>query len=114
VPCTEDFPTAALNPYGRTKLFIEHILADLQASNAAWRVVLLRYFNPVGAHPSGRIGEDPKVGGGLYTLNAVVTHGLKKRLVTQPSSLSSEKLLSKFAFANGSTCAATPRAFPTT
>ena len=52
VPCTEDFPTAALNPYGRTKLFIEHILGDLQASDPAWQVVLLRYFNPVGAHPS--------------------------------------------------------------
>jgi len=60
VPCTEDFPTAALNPYGRTKLFIEHMLTDLQASDAQWQVVLLRYFNPVGAHPSGRIGEDPK------------------------------------------------------
>ena len=60
VPCTEDFPTAALNPYGRTKLFIEHMLTDLQASDSAWQVVLLRYFNPVGAHPSGRIGEDPK------------------------------------------------------
>ena len=60
VPCTEDFPTAALNPYGRTKLFIEHMLTDLQASDARWKVILLRYFNPVGAHPSGRIGEDPK------------------------------------------------------
>ena len=60
VPCTEDFPTAALNPYGRTKLFIEHILTDLQHSKPDWQVVLLRYFNPVGAHPSGRIGEDPK------------------------------------------------------
>ena len=59
-PCTEDFPTAALNPYGRTKLFIEHILTDLQHSKPDWQVVLLRYFNPVGAHPSGRIGEDPK------------------------------------------------------
>ena len=60
VPCTEDFPTAALNPYGRTKLFIEHMLTDLQHSDPRWQVVLLRYFNPVGAHPSGRIGEDPK------------------------------------------------------
>lgn len=60
VPCTEDFPTAALNPYGRTKLFIEHILTDLQNSKPDWQIVLLRYFNPVGAHPSGRIGEDPK------------------------------------------------------
>ena len=66
-PCTEESPTSALNPYGRTKLFIEHILTDLEAAGAAspaagpaWQVVLLRYFNPVGAHPSGRIGEDPK------------------------------------------------------
>ncbi|EEH56796.1 uncharacterized protein MICPUCDRAFT_39596 [Micromonas pusilla CCMP1545] len=60
VPCTEEFPTAALNPYGRTKLFVEHILTDMQAASPEWKVILLRYFNPVGAHPSGRIGEDPK------------------------------------------------------
>jgi len=60
VPCTEDFPTAALNPYGRTKLFIEHILSDLYASDKEWKVALLRYFNPVGAHESGTLGEDPK------------------------------------------------------
>ena len=60
VPITEDFPLAATNPYGRTKLFIEEILRDLCASDPAWRAVLLRYFNPVGAHPSGRIGEDPR------------------------------------------------------
>ena len=60
VPITEDFPLAATNPYGRTKLFIEEILRDLCAADPAWRAVLLRYFNPVGAHPSGRIGEDPQ------------------------------------------------------
>ena len=60
VPCTEDFPTAALNPYGRTKLFIEHILSDLYVSDKEWKVALLRYFNPVGAHESGTLGEDPK------------------------------------------------------
>lgn len=59
VPCTESSPLQTLNPYGRTKLFIEEILRDVQAADPAWRVVLLRYFNPVGAHPSGRIGEDP-------------------------------------------------------
>jgi UDP-glucose 4-epimerase len=59
VPITEDFPLAATNPYGRTKLFIEEILRDHCAAEPAWRAVLLRYFNPVGAHPSGRIGEDP-------------------------------------------------------
>jgi UDP-glucose 4-epimerase len=60
VPITEDFPTTAVNPYGRTKLFIEEILKDLYASDNRWNVILLRYFNPVGAHASGRIGEDPK------------------------------------------------------
>lgn len=59
VPIREDFPTAATNPYGWTKLMCEQILRDLASSDPAWRVVLLRYFNPVGAHPSGRIGEDP-------------------------------------------------------
>lgn len=59
VPINEDFPLSATNPYGRTKLMIEEILRDLQASDPAWRVALLRYFNPVGAHISGRIGEDP-------------------------------------------------------
>jgi len=59
VPITEDFPLAATNPYGNSKLFIEYILKDLHVSDAAWSVILLRYFNPVGAHASGRIGEDP-------------------------------------------------------
>ena len=59
VPVGEDAPLQALNPYGRTKLYVEHILRDLCASDASWRVMLLRYFNPVGAHPSGLIGEDP-------------------------------------------------------
>jgi UDP-glucose 4-epimerase len=60
VPITEDFPLSATNPYGRTKLFIEEIMRDVCAADARWRCVLLRYFNPVGAHPSGRIGEDPQ------------------------------------------------------
>jgi UDP-glucose 4-epimerase len=59
VPITEDFPLSATNPYGRTKLQVEEMLRDLQASDATWRIALLRYFNPVGAHASGRIGEDP-------------------------------------------------------
>ncbi len=59
VPITEEFPLSAVNPYGRTKLFIEDILRDLYASNNQWNIALLRYFNPVGAHESGRIGEDP-------------------------------------------------------
>lgn len=59
VPIREDFPITATNPYGRTKLFIEHMLRDLYVADGAWNVALLRYFNPVGAHKSGRIGEDP-------------------------------------------------------
>lgn len=59
VPITEDFPLSAVNPYGRTKLFIEYILKDLYRSDNRWNIALLRYFNPVGAHPSGMIGEDP-------------------------------------------------------
>jgi len=59
VPIREDFPLSATNPYGRTKLFIEEILRDLQRADSGWDIALLRYFNPVGAHPSGRIGEDP-------------------------------------------------------
>jgi len=59
VPITEDFPLSATNPYGRTKLIIEDILRDLHRADGAWNIVLLRYFNPVGAHASGRIGEDP-------------------------------------------------------
>lgn len=59
VPIFEDFPLSAANPYGRTKLIIEDIFRDLYRSDETWNAVLLRYFNPVGAHPSGRIGEDP-------------------------------------------------------
>lgn len=59
VPITEDFPTMAFSPYGRTKWMIEMMLQDLYASDNEWNIILLRYFNPVGAHKSGRIGEDP-------------------------------------------------------
>ncbi|WMS87269.1 UDP-glucose 4-epimerase GalE [Pleionea litopenaei] len=59
VPITESFPTSTTNPYGASKLMVENILKDLQASDPAWTIVLLRYFNPVGAHQSGLIGEDP-------------------------------------------------------
>ena len=59
VPIREDFPTSATNPYGRSKLMIEEVLGDLNKSDPQWRVALLRYFNPVGAHESGMIGEDP-------------------------------------------------------
>jgi UDP-glucose 4-epimerase len=59
MPIKEDFPLSATNPYGRTKLMLEDILRDLYAADNAWRIGLLRYFNPIGAHPSGMIGEDP-------------------------------------------------------
>ncbi|MCQ6558973.1 UDP-glucose 4-epimerase GalE [Paenibacillus mendelii] len=59
VPITEKFPVGATNPYGRTKQMIEQVLQDLYASNPAWGISILRYFNPIGAHKSGRIGEDP-------------------------------------------------------
>jgi UDP-glucose 4-epimerase len=60
VPITEDFPLSATNPYGRSKLMVEDILRDLYRADPSWRISLLRYFNPVGAHKSGLIGEDPQ------------------------------------------------------
>lgn len=59
VPCTEEFPLCAVNPYGSTKLFIEEICRDVNRADSDMKIMLLRYFNPVGAHPSGYIGEDP-------------------------------------------------------
>jgi UDP-glucose 4-epimerase len=59
VPMKEDFPTSATNPYGWTKVMIEQILRDVAAAEPKWRIAMLRYFNPVGAHRSGTIGEDP-------------------------------------------------------
>ena len=59
VPIREGFPLTATNPYGRTKLFIEEILRDLHRADDQWTIALLRYFNPVGAHATGQIGEDP-------------------------------------------------------
>lgn len=60
VPITEDFPTSATNPYGRSKLMVEECLTDFQSANPDWSITLLRYFNPVGSHPSGELGEDPQ------------------------------------------------------
>lgn len=60
VPITEDFPTSATNPYGRSKLMVEECLADFHNANSEWSITLLRYFNPVGSHPSGELGEDPQ------------------------------------------------------
>lgn len=59
VPIKEDFPLSVTNPYGRTKLMIEDILRDVFAADKSMNIALLRYFNPIGAHKSGRIGEDP-------------------------------------------------------
>jgi len=60
VPISEDFPLSATNPYGRSKLFIEEMLHDMARADTGWNIALLRYFNPVGAHESGLIGEDPR------------------------------------------------------
>lgn len=59
VPISESFPLSATNPYGRSKLMVEEILRDVSKADPRWGIVLLRYFNPVGAHPSGSMGEDP-------------------------------------------------------
>ena len=59
VPITEDFPTSPINPYGQTKLVIEHVLQDLYRADDSWRISILRYFNPVGAHITGELGEEP-------------------------------------------------------
>ncbi len=60
VPIREDFPLSATNPYGRTKLMLEEIFRDLYSSDQQWNIILLRYFNPIGAHSSGLIGENPR------------------------------------------------------
>ncbi len=60
VPITEDFPLSTTNPYGSTKLMLERVLSDVYVADNRFSVVLLRYFNPIGAHSSGKIGEDPK------------------------------------------------------
>jgi len=81
VPIREQFPLSATNPYGRSKLFIEEILRDLQVSDPTWTCILLRYFNPVGAHPSGRIGEDPNgIPNNLMPYVAQVAVGKQPRL----------------------------------
>lgn len=81
VPITEDFPLSATNPYGRTKLFIEYILKDLHVADNSWNIALLRYFNPVGAHKSGLIGEDPNdIPNNLMPYISQVTVGKLKQL----------------------------------
>jgi UDP-glucose 4-epimerase len=81
VPIKEDFPLSATNPYGQTKLMSERILRDLEQSDNSWRIAYLRYFNPVGAHASGLIGEDPRgVPNNLMPYVAQVALGKLERL----------------------------------
>ena len=81
VPIREDFPLSATNPYGRTKLMIEDMLRDIGRAQAEMRICLLRYFNPVGAHPSGDIGEDPSgIPNNLVPYIAQVAVGKRKAL----------------------------------
>jgi UDP-glucose 4-epimerase len=79
VPIREHFPLSATNPYGRSKLMIEDILRDLYRADASWRIALLRYFNPVGAHTSGKIGEDPNgIPNNLMPIVAQVASGKRE------------------------------------
>ncbi|MGL5418108.1 MAG: UDP-glucose 4-epimerase GalE, partial [Plesiomonas shigelloides] len=81
VPIQEHFPTSATNPYGRSKLMVEEMLRDIIAADPRWSVVLLRYFNPVGAHISGQIGEDPNgIPNNLLPYIAQVAIGRLKQL----------------------------------
>ncbi|MDD2711642.1 MAG: UDP-glucose 4-epimerase GalE [Simplicispira sp.] len=81
LPLTEDHPLSATNPYGRTKLVIEDMLRELHTADPSWRIGILRYFNPVGAHASGRIGEDPLgVPNNLLPYVAQVAVGRRERL----------------------------------
>jgi len=81
VPIREDFPLQATNPYGRSKLMIEDILRDLAKAEPDWRIALLRYFNPVGAHESGLIGEEPNgIPNNLVPYIAQVANGQREKL----------------------------------
>jgi UDP-glucose 4-epimerase len=81
LPLTEDHPLSATNPYGRTKLVVEEMLRELQTSDDSWRIGILRYFNPVGAHVSGLIGEDPRgIPNNLLPFIAQVAVGRRERL----------------------------------
>jgi UDP-glucose 4-epimerase len=81
VPIPEDSPLSPTNPYGRTKLMIEEILRDLRTADSGWEIALLRYFNPVGAHESGQIGEDPNgIPNNLFPYIAQVAVGNLKEL----------------------------------
>ncbi|PRD42207.1 UDP-glucose 4-epimerase GalE [Phyllobacterium phragmitis] len=81
LPLEEDHPLSATNPYGRTKLVIEDMLRDFHRSDPSWHIAILRYFNPVGAHESGLIGEDPKgIPNNLMPIIAQVASGRREKL----------------------------------
>ena len=81
VPILETAPIRPINPYGQSKAAVEQLLDDLSASEAGWRIARLRYFNPVGAHPSGRIGEDPRgIPNNLFPFVSQVAVGRRERL----------------------------------
>lgn len=81
LPISETAPRSATNPYGQSKLMVEHLLEDLCVSDPSWRVACLRYFNPVGAHPSGLIGEDPRgIPNNLMPFISQVACGVRERL----------------------------------
>ncbi|MDN3614833.1 UDP-glucose 4-epimerase GalE [Vibrio gallaecicus] len=81
VPIRENFPTSATNPYGRSKLMVEECLTDFYKANPEWSVTLLRYFNPVGAHESGLLGEDPQgIPNNLLPFVAQVAVGRREKL----------------------------------
>lgn len=81
VPINEQAPVQPINPYGHTKAAVEQLLADLAASEPGWRIARLRYFNPVGAHPSGRIGEDPNgIPNNLFPFVSQVAVGRRSQL----------------------------------
>jgi UDP-glucose 4-epimerase len=80
-PITEGFPLSATNPYGWSKLMVEQVLTDIQKSDPRWNITILRYFNPVGAHRSGRIGEDPSdIPNNLMPFVTQVAVGKRERL----------------------------------
>ncbi|MGR3133442.1 UDP-glucose 4-epimerase GalE [Vibrio vulnificus] len=81
VPIRESFPTSATNPYGRSKLMVEECLTDFHKANPDWSITLLRYFNPVGAHESGLLGEDPQgIPNNLLPFVAQVAVGRREKL----------------------------------
>lgn len=81
LPITEDAPIRTTNPYGATKAMVEQVMRDLAAADARWSMVALRYFNPIGAHPSGEIGEDPHdIPNNLFPFICQVAGGKRERL----------------------------------